>query len=61
MNGNDDRFSQCLCMASLTAASARVADDFVPSGQLSSGQKAGILAGLFVVTAMSNALGVKVS
>ena len=62
MNGIDNRFAQCLCMATLTAAAARVADDFVPSGQgLTSGQKAGILGGLFVITLLSNALGVKVS
>ena len=60
-DGTDDRFAQCLCMATLTSAAARVADGFVPSGQLSRGQKAGIIGGLFVITLMSNALGVKVS
>ncbi|MCJ1379437.1 Cationic amino acid transporter 2 [Xylographa soralifera] len=53
--------AQCICMATLTAAAARVADDFVPSGQgLTKGQKAGILGGLFVVTLLSNALGVRI-
>ena len=56
------RFAQCLCMATLTAAAARVADNFVPDGQvLASGQKAGILGGLFIITLLSNAMGVKVS
>ena len=58
----NDRFAQCLCMATLTAAAARVADDFVPSGDgLSSRQKSGILSGLFIITLLSNALGVRVS
>ena len=62
MHGIDDRLAQCLCMATLTAAAARVADNFVPSGQgLSSGQKAGVLGGLFLITLLSNALGIKVS
>ncbi|MCJ1417616.1 Cationic amino acid transporter 2 [Xylographa parallela] len=53
--------AQCVCMATLTAAAARVADDFVPSDQgLTSGQKAGILGGLFIITLLSNALGVKI-
>ncbi|MCJ1283638.1 Cationic amino acid transporter 2 [Xylographa opegraphella] len=53
--------AQCLCMATLTAAAARVGNNFVPSGQgLTSGQKAGILGGLFVITLLSNALGVKI-
>ena len=56
------RLAQCLCMATLTAAAARVADNFVPDGQiLASGQKAGILGGLFTITLLSNAIGVKVS
>ena len=49
-------------MATLTAAAARVADNFVPDGQiLANGQKAGILGGLFIITLLSNAVGVKVS
>jgi hypothetical protein len=48
-------------MAILTSAAARVANDFVPNEQLLTGQRAGILGGLFVITLLSNALGVKVS
>jgi hypothetical protein len=49
-------------MAILTSAAARLADNFLPDGQLlSSEQKAGIISGLLVITLLSNACGVKVS
>jgi hypothetical protein len=48
-------------MATLTSAAARIADNFLPDGKLlADGQKAGIIAGLFVITLLSNACGVKV-
>lgn len=50
-----------MSMATLTAAAARIADNFLPDGQfLAKEQKAGIVIGLVVITLLSNACGVKV-
>ncbi|MCJ1473206.1 Cationic amino acid transporter 2, partial [Lambiella insularis] len=52
--------AQSLCMATLTSAAARIANDFLPDGEiLAPGQKAGIVVKLFLITLFSNALGVK--
>lgn len=56
-----DSLSQCLNMAILTSAAARVADNFLPDGQvLANEQKAGIITGLLVITLLSNACGIEV-
>lgn len=48
-------------MATLTSAAARLADNFLPDGQLlKSEQKAGIITGLLVITLLSNACGIEV-
>jgi hypothetical protein len=48
-------------MATLTSAAARIADSFLPDGQiLANEQKVGIITGLLVITLLSNACGIKV-
>lgn len=53
--------AQCLSMATLTSAAARVADNFLPDGEtLAKKRKAGIITGLLLITLLSNACGVEV-
>ena len=53
--------AQCLSMAALTSAAARIADNFLPDGRtLANEQKAGIITGLLIITLLSNACGVQV-
>ncbi|ERF68588.1 hypothetical protein EPUS_04686 [Endocarpon pusillum Z07020] len=52
--------AQCLSMAALTSAAARIADNFLPDGRtLANEQKAGIITGLLIITLLSNACGVQ--
>lgn len=53
--------AQCLSMAALTSAAARIADNFGPTGSppLDKGKKVGIVVGLVALTLLSNICGVK--
>lgn len=50
-----------MSMAVLTASAARFAGKFGNQDTLNNESKAGIIVGLFIVTLLSNACGVKVS